>query len=169
MSQLGYTDVTLEGGYIFGQVPYPLLDIHRANQTYGYQLNSYNLMNFLEFVSDKYAAANFDVHFNGFFLNKIPLVRKLKLREVGSFKVLYGSLRSNNNPDNNPDLFVFPTDPLTGEPTTFSLNNGPYIEASVGLANIFKIMRLDFVKRLTYLDHPDVQDWGIRVRFRFDF
>jgi hypothetical protein len=169
MSQLGYTDVTLEGGYIFGEVPFPLLTIHRANQTYGYQLNAYNLMNFLEFVSDKYAAANFDVHFNGFFFNKIPLLKKLKLREVASVKLLYGSLRSNNNPDNNPDLFVFPTDPVTGKPTTFTLSSGPYIEASVGLANIFKIMRLDLVKRLTYLENPVVDTWGIRVRFKFDF
>lgn len=169
MSQLGYTDVTLEGGYIFGQVPFPLLTIHRANQTYGYQLNAYNLMNFLEFVSDKYAAANFDVHFNGFFLNKIPLLRKLKLREVGSVKLLYGSLRDNNNPASNPELFNLPKDPETGKPTTFTLKEGPYIEMSVGLANIFKIMRLDLVKRLTYLDNPDVTTWGLRVRFKFDF
>lgn len=169
MSQLGYTDVTLEGGYIFGQVPFPLLTIHRANQTYGYQLNAYNLMNFLEFVSDKYAAANFDVHFNGFFLNKIPLLRKLKLREVGSLKLLYGSVRDNNNPANNPDVFSFPKDIETGKPTTFTLKNGPYIEMSVGLGNIFKIMRLDVVKRLTYLDNPDLTTWGLRVRFKFDF
>jgi len=169
MSQLGYTDVTLEGGYIFGQVPFPLLTIHRANQTYGYQLNAYNLMNFLEFVSDKYAAANFDVHFNGFFLNKIPLLSRLKLREVGSVKLLYGSLRDNNNPANNPDLFNFPKDPDTGKPSTFTLKSGPYIEMSVGLANIFKIMRLDLVKRMTYLDNPDLTTWGLRVRFKFDF
>jgi hypothetical protein len=169
MSQLGYTDVTLEGGYIFGQVPFPLLNIHRANQTYGYQLNAYNLMNFLEFISDKYAAANFDVHFNGFFLNKIPLLKKLKLREVGSVKLLYGSLRDNNNPANNPDLFTFPKDPETGKTTTFTLKNGPYIEMSVGLANIFKLMRLDLVKRITYLDNPDITTWGLRVRFKFDF
>jgi len=169
MSQLGYTDVTLEGGYIFGQVPFPLLTIHRANQSYGYQLNAYNLMNFLEFVSDKYAAANFDVHFNGFFLNKIPLLSRLKLREVGSVKLLYGSLRDNNNPANNPDLFNFPKDPDTGKPSTFTLKSGPYIEMSVGLANIFKIMRLDLVKRMTYLDNPDLTTWGLRVRFKFDF
>ncbi len=169
MSQLGYTDVTVEGGYIFGKVPFPLLTIHRANQSYGYQLNAYNLMNFLEFLSDRYAAANFDVHFNGFFLNKIPLIRKLKLREVGSLKLLYGSLRDNNNPNNNPDVFNFPKDSVSGTPSTFTLKNGPYIEMSVGLGNIFKIMRLDVVKRLTYLDNPDVTTWGLRVRFKFDF
>ena len=51
LSQLGYVDATLEGGYSFGKLSYPLLINHRANQTYGYPLNSYNLMNFMEFVS----------------------------------------------------------------------------------------------------------------------
>ena len=169
MSQLGYTDVTLEGGYIFGKVPFPLLTTHRANQTYGYQLASYNLMNFLEFVSDKYAAVNFDVHFNGFFFNKIPLLKNLKLREVASAKVLYGSVSDKNNPSVTSGLYKFPTDAVTGKPSTFTLNGKPYIEVSVGIGNIFKIMRIDFVKRLTYLENPDVLTWGIRTRFHFDF
>ncbi len=169
LSQLGYTDVTVEGSHIFGQVPFPLLNIHRANQTYGYQLNSYNLMNFLEFVSDQYVAANFDFHFNGFFLNKIPLVRSLKLREVASIKLLYGGLRDENNPDKNNVVYQFPKDELTGKTSTFTLHQQPYIEVSVGLANIFKIVRLDLVKRLTYLDNPDVTTWGLRTRFKFEF
>src|SRR5690606_31144004 len=86
LSQLGFSDVRLEAGYIWGKLPFPLLAVHRANQTYAYQLNSYNLMNFLEFVSDHYAAINIDHNFNGFFLNKIPLLSKLKLREMVSFK-----------------------------------------------------------------------------------
>lgn len=169
MSQLGYTDVTMEGGYILGQVPFPLLTVHRANQTFGYQFNSYNLMNFLEFVSDKYYAANFDVHFNGFFLNKIPLLRRLKLREVASAKILYGSLRDENNPDKNNQVYKFLTDPETGKPSTFTLKNKPYIEVSVGLANIFKLLRIDLVKRLTYLDNPFVTTWGIRTKVKFEF
>jgi hypothetical protein len=125
-------------------------------------------MNFLEFVSDKYASANFDMHFNGFFLNKIPLIRKLKLREVASAKILYGSLRENNDPANNPELYEFPKNDA-GQTTTFTLNNGPYIEVSLGLANIFKVVRLDVVKRLTYLNNPEVSKIGLRVRFKFDF
>ncbi len=171
LSQLGYADVTLEGGHIFGQVPFPLLSIHRANQSYAYQLNAYNLMNFMEFVSDNYVAVNTDFYFNGFFLNKIPLLKKLKLREVGSFKILYGGIRDENNPAKNADVYNFPKGNLLGVPvqTTYSLNKIPYMEVSVGLANIFKIIRLDLVKRLTYLDHPDISTWGIRTRVRFDF
>ena len=169
LSQLGYADVTAEGGNIFGQVPFPLLDIHRANQSYAYQLNSYNLMNFLEFVSDHYVAVNTDFYFNGFFFNKIPLLKKLKLREVASFKILYGAVRDENNPEKNPAVFNFPKDVTTGLPSTYAFNKTPYIEASVGIANIFKLVRIDLVRRFTYIDHPNISTWGIRTRIRADF
>ncbi|KIO74783.1 membrane protein [Pedobacter lusitanus] len=168
VSQLGYTDVTLEGGSIFGKVPFPLLVIHRANQTYSYQLSSYNLMNFLEFVSDHYASINIDHNFNGFFFNKIPLIKKLKLRESVSFKALYGGLRDQNNPDMDPSLLQFPRN-ADGVQTTYVLGNQPYMEGSVGIGNIFKILRVDMVKRFTYLDNPVVSSWGIRARVKFDF
>jgi len=168
LSQLGYSDVTLEGGYIFGQVPFPLLSIARANQTYAYQLLSYNLMNFLEFVSDHYASVSIDHNFNGFFFNKIPLVKKLKLRELVSFKALYGSVRDENNPNMNPSLSQFPRN-ADGEQTTFTLGSKPYIEGSVGVGNIFKLLRVDMVKRFNYLDNPEVSEWGIRARVKFDF
>ncbi|HSU49757.1 MAG TPA: DUF5686 family protein [Segetibacter sp.] len=169
LSQLGYADILVEGGYILGKVPYPLLTVHRANQTYSYQLESYNLMNFLEFVSDHYAAFNIDQHFNGFFFNKVPLLKKLNLREVMSAKILYGGVRNENNPDFNSTTIKFPIDKISGLPTTYTLNGTPYIELSAGVSNIFKFIRVDFVKRLTYLDHPYVSQWGIRSRVKFDF
>ncbi|HET9058082.1 MAG TPA: DUF5686 family protein [Chitinophagaceae bacterium] len=168
LSQLGYADVTFEGGYIFGKLPFPLLTIHRANQTYAYQINSYNLMNFMEFVSDRFAASNIDFYFNGFFLNKLPVLKKLKLREVASFKILYGGLRDENNPVKSVEVFKLPS-AVTGEQTTFSLDKRPYIEMSVGLANIFRLVRIDLVKRMSYLDHPDISKIGIRTKIRFDF
>lgn len=168
LSQLGYTDVVLEGGYIFGKLPYPLLDIHRANQTYSYQLQSYNLMNFLEFVSDHYASIQIDHAFNGFFLNKVPLIKKIKLREFVSAKVLYGGLRDENLPQNSPELLRFPTN-QDGVTSTFSLQKEPYIEGSVGVGNILKFFRVDLVRRFTYLDNPNVDATGIRARFKFDF
>ncbi|HEY9048759.1 MAG TPA: DUF5686 family protein [Ohtaekwangia sp.] len=168
LSQFGYTDIVTEGGYIFGKVPFPLLAIHRANQTYSYQLQSYNLMNFLEFVSDKYVSVSFDHYFNGFIFNKIPLFKKLKWREVMTFKILYGSIRNENNPQYNNAQFLFPVN-SEGVTTTYSLQKEPYMEASVGIANIFKLLRFDLVKRLSYYDHPEVAKWGIRGRFKFDF
>jgi uncharacterized protein DUF5686/carboxypeptidase-like protein len=163
LSQLGYTDVTVEGGYLFGKVPWPLADLPHANQTYAYQLNSYNLMNFLEFVSDHYVSIDVDHYFNGFFFNKIPLMKKLKWREVIEGKLLFGGLRDENNPAKTPGLVNF-------LPTTVMLGNTPYFEAGFGIANIFKLVRLDFIKRFTYLKNPgDVTQYGIRFRTKFDF
>ncbi|SDG58216.1 CarboxypepD_reg-like domain-containing protein [Pedobacter terrae] len=168
LSQLGYSDVTVEGSYIAGKVPFPLLDIHRANQTYAYQLNSYNLMNFLEFVSDHYVSINIDHNFNGFFFNKVPLIKKLKLREMVSFKVLYGGLRNENNPNFQSGLYQLPVYE-NGAQRTYALGNDPYMEGSVGVGNIFKLLRVDLVKRFNYLNHPEVSEWGIRARVKFDF
>ncbi|MDB5015977.1 MAG: hypothetical protein JWQ84_809 [Mucilaginibacter sp.] len=168
LSQLGFADVTLEGGKIFGQVPYPLLTIFRANQTYAYGIYSYNLMNFLEFVSDKYASINVDQHFNGFFFNKIPLLKKLKWREIASVKAIYGGLGDENNPSLHPSLYQFPVT-STGEPITYALGKTPYVEGSVGIENIFKFVRVDLVRRFTYLDHPDVAKWGIRTLVQINF
>ena len=167
LSVLGYTDVSFEAGKVIGKVPFPLLFIHNANQTYSYQKDSYNLMNFLEFVSDQYVSLNIDHSFNGFFFNKIPLLKKLKLREVVSCKVLYGGITRNNNPDYQSTLFKFPSD-INGMPLTYSFGNQPYIEASFGVTNIFKIFRVDLIKRFTYLNHPNISGLGVRVQFRFD-
>ena len=135
--------------------------------TYAYQLNSYNLMNFQEFVSDHFIALNIDHHFNGLFFNRVPLLRKLKLREVVSMKMLYGGVRNENKPSNDPSLIKYPV--FEGVPTTYSLEKKPYIEGSVGVTNIFKLIRVDLVKRFNYLENPYVATWGVRVRFKFDF
>lgn len=167
VSILGYTDVSFEAGKIFGKVPYPLLFVHRANQSYSYQKDSYNLMNFLEFVSDQYVSLNVDHCFNGFIFNKVPLLKKLKLREVVTCKILYGGLGRVNNPDFQNDLFKFPVN-NDGVPLTYTLESKPYVEASVGVSNIMKIFRVDLIKRFTYLNHPNVSDIGLRIQFRFD-
>jgi hypothetical protein len=162
LSQLGYTDVSLEAAYLFGQVPFPLLTIHQANQTFAYEPDAYNLMNFLEFVSDHYAALNIDHGFNGFIFNKIPLIKKLKLREFITFKVLYGGIRDENNPATHPNLFQFPVN-AQQVPVTYALTKTPYTEGCVGIGNIFKLVRLDFIERFNYLDHPDAPQYGVRI------
>jgi len=167
-SQFGFADVRVEAGHIFGQVPYPLLNIFRANQTYAYDLYSYNLMNFLEFVGDHYESINIDQHFQGYFFNKIPLFNKLKWREVASFKGIWGGVSNENNPLLHPNLYQYPVDG-NGQPITHALGSTPYIEASVGIENIFKFVRIDLVRRFTYLDQPDVAKWGIRTLVQFDF
>ncbi len=167
-SVLGYSDMVWEAGKIFGKVPYPLLNIPQANQTYSYQIESYNMMNFLEFVTDQYTSLLIDHTFNGFFFNKIPLTKRLNLREMVTCKVLYGNLTKENDPAQQSDLFRFPVQ-ANGTPVTYTLGGMPYIEGSVGIGNIFKIFRIDLVRRFTYLDNPNVSKYGIRMRFRLDF
>jgi len=155
-------------GKLFGQVPYPLLFIHRANQTYAYQLQSYNLMNFLEFVSDEYQSINLDHNFNGFFFNKIPLLKRLKWRELIAVKALWGSVSDHNNPEKSEEVYKQPIE-ADGTPITYSIGAIPYIEGSVGIGNILKFFRVDLIRRFTYLDHPHTVKYGIRVRLKFDF
>ena len=168
LSPIGWSIVVMEGGRVFGQVPYPLLIAHRANQTYAYQLESYNLMNFLEFASDKYVSINAYHNFGGFFFNRVPLLRKLKWREVVTLKALWGGLDEKNRPSRENGLLLFPVDD-EGNTITYTLDKKPYMEASVGIANIFKFVRLDLVKRLTYTEHPGISKLGVRMRFKLEF
>ncbi|MDN3579578.1 DUF5686 and carboxypeptidase-like regulatory domain-containing protein [Mucilaginibacter flavus] len=168
LSQLGFTDVTLMGNYLIGKVPFPLLNISAANQSIAYNADAYNGMNYLEFVSDHYAGFNLTQSFNGFFLNKIPLIEHLKWREYLSFKILYGGLRTENNPLYSANLYRFPS-AANGANGTFALGNTPYVEVGAGIGNIFKILRVDVIKRLNYLDHPGTSVYGIKLSFAPDF
>ncbi len=166
----GFADLTIGAGKIFGNVPYSLLFVHHANQNWAYQDEAFNLMNYFEFVSEQYAQIIFNYNFNGFLFNRIPLIRKLKWRECFAIKSVWGYVSSNNIPDaeNNPHLIPFPTT-TEGVSNTFSLNNMPYIEGNIGIDNIFKVLRLDYVRRFTYLDNPGIAKWGIRFRLRITF
>ncbi len=169
LAPLGFMNFELEAGKIFGSgIPFPLMFVHRANQTYSYQLHSYNMMNFLEFVSDEYVSVFAEHHFYGFFFNKIPLLKRLKWREIISVKGIYGGVSDKNNPNITPGLMNFPTDE-NGNTTTYTLTQKPYIEISAGIGNILKFFRVDVVKRVTYLNNPNVSEYGIRARFKFDF
>jgi hypothetical protein len=125
------------------------------------------MMNVGEFVSDHYAGLNIDHFFNGFFLNKVPGLKRLRLREVIAGKILYGGLRNENNPGINAQQMKFPV--TNGLTSTYSLGARPYVEGSIGVYNIFTIFRVDLVKRFTYLDHPGVSSVGVRVSSNFSF
>ncbi len=168
LSQLGYTDITILGGVLLGQVPFPLLNIMPANQTYLYDEEEYNMMNFLEFVGDHYAGLNLTHSFAGFLLNKVPLINHLKLREFVSFKILYAGLRNENNPLYTAGLYKFPVG-SNGSGSTYSLGSTPYIEAGVGIGNIFNFIRVDMIRRFNYLNNPGVTPYGIRFSFLPDF
>ena len=170
----GTTNLVLDMGRTWGDVPYILQNIPRGNQTYAYELRSYNMMNFMEFVSDKFVSMNAEHYFYGFFLNRVPLVKKLKLREVVAFKAFYGHLDAKHNPNVNPNLLQFPVNE-NGEVTTFLLGDEPYMEVSIGFTNILKVLRFDLVQRLNYLDNPNVpslfgqKGLGLRVKTHVEF
>ncbi|MDG2451092.1 MAG: DUF5686 family protein [Saprospiraceae bacterium] len=174
MSILGHMNVGIEAGKIFGELPYINLFIPRANQSFSYQRESFNMMNFLEFTADQYAFFRAEHFFKGFFFNRIPLFKKLKLREVASFKMVYGSLSDGNNPALNSSLPNFMNNE-DGVPLTYDFDGTPYMEGSVGITNIFRVLRVDVVKRLNYLENPEiptlfgVKGLGIRARFKVEF
>ncbi len=154
---LGYTDFTIEAGQFWGRAPYPLLELHGGNVTYIYDYMAYNMMNYYEFVSDRYASLWVFHHFEGLFLNKIPLIRKLKWREVVTYKVLFGSVN-----DKNKKELIFPN-------TLYTLNAKPYHEVSVGIENIYKLFRVDAFWRLSYRDIPGAPNFGIKGGFQLMF
>jgi hypothetical protein len=153
----GYLNYILEAGKIWGTVPFPLLVQHPGNQTLVLDWSAFNTMNYFEFASDQYVQVNLIHHFDGFFFNKIPLLRKLKWREVASFRAVYGSVS-----DTNKDELLFPG-------TLFTLNRGPYMETGVGIENIFRFFRIDYFWRLNYLDNPGVKKFGLRFSLQILF
>lgn len=158
----GYMNVTVEAGKIFGNLPYPLLMMHQGNETFFYDESSYNTMNFFEFVSDEWASVWATYHAEGLVLNKIPIMRRLKWREVVSAKALVGGYDLKN------DLILSRDFNYDGKPDIYTLSK-PYVEAAVGIENIFKVLRIDALWRLSYLDNPNIVRFGIRAKFQVDF
>ena len=73
-------------------------------------------------------------HFHGAILNKVPLIKKLKWQTVVGAHYLY-------------------------EP-----NYGNYWEVTVGIENIFRILRVDFAFPFRDLQY---QQWAFRVQLGF--
>ena len=162
-SAFGYVDLITKAGKVWNKVPYPLLILPNANLSYTIQPESYTNMNAMEFISDEYASWDLTYYMNGNLLNRLPLVKKLKWREVFCFRGLWGHLTDKNNPMNGGDgLYLFPDG-------SYTLGKAPYMEASVGIENIFKFLRLDYVWRLNYRDHPGIQTKGVRFMMRMSF
>lgn len=159
----GKLDVTARAGAQWNKVPFPLLNLPMANLSYITQNNeSFNLINNMEFLNDRYASLALSYDLNGKLFNRIPLLKKLKWREMFRVRGLWGTLTDKNNPykSHDSDLFLFPM--RDGVPTSYVMGKTPYIEASVGIYNIFKLLHIEYVRRLTYTDIPGVKKDGIR-------
>lgn len=158
---LGTFHYQVNVGKIWGKLPYPMLEIHAGNETWYYNDDAFNMMNIGEFVSDEYVTFNFNQHFEGLFLNKIPVMRKLKWREVAGIKGVWGRLSEQNLAEMQLPYF------------SSSLQDKPYLEFTAGIENIFKFLRFDVLWRMTYLDntHNDIRvgHVGVRGKLMFDF
>jgi hypothetical protein len=163
MGVLGRAYYAIHAVYTPSQLPYPLLFNHLGNQTYFYNTSSFNLMNYFEFTSDKYASLNYQHNFEGLLFNRIPVMRKLKWRLLATANVLQGSLRNENTrlyPASDPDHAPL-LSPIQ------SLGSTPYIEVGYGIENIFRFIRIDAVHRLTYLNNTGVRRFGVFITTQF--
>lgn len=173
LNVLGYADVNLDCGKIWtGNTPYPLLFMPNANTGYTIQLNAFSQLQSMEFVYDQYAHWNIAWRMQGMILNNLPLIRHLKCREVLTFRGVYGKLSEQNDPEalnadgtlRNPTLYALPSNG-----TVYRLGSTPYMEVAMGLENIFKVLRVEYIRRLTYLDHRNISPNGVQVAVVISF
>lgn len=164
---LGHSEIMLQAGQIWGDVPYPLLKLHEGNGTYFYDPYAFSCMDYYEFASDRWVACFFEHHFGGVLLGKIPLLKRLKLREVLVAKGVWGTLSEQNDGSatNTPAPLRFPVG--------LGSVSKPYFEAGFGIENIFRLVRVDFIWRLSHREAvpggPKPQNFSINASLHLDF
>lgn len=163
-SAFGYADVIVKGEKVWSKVAYPDLLMPNVNLSYTIQPESYSLMKPMEFINDQALSWDLTYWGNGVLMNRLPLIKRLRLREVLTLRGIWGSLSDKNNPAQSSDVFLFPADALC-QP----MGDKPYMEAGVGIDNILTILRVDYVWRLTYRDHAGTDRRGVRIQLHFNF
>lgn len=174
MGFLGYSRYIVNFGKVFSPAPYTLLEVHRGNQTPFFAYATFNMMNYFEFISDEYISLDYVHHFEGLFLNRFPLIRQLKWRELVTLRAVYGDLTNMNRTPVIVNSFS-------------TLEDKPYVEAGFGITSIFRFIRVDFIYRLTYTDDEyrlkyrqlqlnngvlipnDIDRFGVKVSLQFSF
>ncbi len=158
---LGRIKYGINAGYIFGTTAYPFLKVHEGNQSYWLYPNAFNKMNFFEFISDRYITGLLENHWDGLFFDRIPLVRKAKLRLVTTARFAYGSI----DPKHTTQMLL--------PAFTKQFGDTPYVEVAAGIENIFSVGRIDVFWRLTHLPAgvkvTDLSNFGIRARYALNF
>lgn len=165
LTPLGFVDIAFKASKVWDKVPYPLLNIPPANQSYIIAPEAFWLMNNMEFLTDQCLFGELAYNMDGYLLGRIPLLRKLRWKEIVRIRALYGSLSDKNNPEKNPDdkmLFMLPQN-KDGKTTTYMLGDVPYMELCFGLHNVFKIFKIEAVRRLNYLDNERAHKWGVNI------
>ena len=174
----GNIDTYLKGGIQWNKVPFPLLIMPAANLSYIIQDGTFNLINNMEFLNDRYASLDVSWNMQGKLFNRIPLLKKLKWREFIGVKCLWGELSDKNNPfleeNRNDDvLMMFPGHYRANGVYEYSSAvldpKKPYVEVCAGIHNIFKLLHVEYVRRLNYKNLPTANKWGIRLMIRTVF
>lgn len=174
----GNVDAYLKGGIQWDKVPFPLLIMPAANLSYIIQDGTFNLINNMEFLNDRYASLDVSWNLQGKIFNRIPLLKKLKWREFIGVKCLWGELTDKNNPfleenKNDATLMKFPGHYGLDGQYKYSSNvmnpKEPYVEVTAGIHNIFKLLHVEYVRRLNYNHLPTANKWGVRLMIRTVF
>jgi hypothetical protein len=163
LSKFGYFNSIVEGSKLWGTLPLTLLSPVNANQTYGVVEGTFSLLNYYDFVTDAYISGQFEHHFDGFILNRIPLINKLKLRSVIFYRTVFGTISQNNININRSSIKYNAPDQRFYAEYGFGFEN-------IGIGNI-RPLRIDFNWRKNYdfdnnLEHPK---FGITVGVKADF
>lgn len=172
----GKIDTYLEGSVQWNTVPYPYLIAPAANQSYFVESGAFSMIRTMEFLNDRQVQFFFSWDMSGKLFNRIPLIRKLKLRERLGVNALWGDLTEKNNPYAHTEsntLFYFPGRWLPdGSFRSYAhvMDYGkPYVEVFFGVHNIFKVFEVDVFRRMTYLEIPETKKWGVRFKFHISF
>lgn len=161
----GRTDFTLSATKIFERLPYPLLEVHRGNQSFIYNTSAYNQMDFFEFITDQSLFLKAEHHFNGAILNRIPLMKKLKWREFIEGRAVMGSI-SRQNIDLIPQ---YDNEQRQVSPIKNTINREPYMEVAYGIENIFKVLQVVAVHRLSHLYGTGYRKFGVKIGLSVSF
>lgn len=168
LNSWGKLDVSVKSGVQWNKVPFPLLIMPAANLSYIVEDETFNLINNMEFLNDRYASLDVSWDLNGKLFNRIPLIKKLKWREWLGIRCLWGTLTDKNNPTlernaGDPVLMQFPEGSYIMDPKR------PYIELVAGIHNIFKLLHVEYIHRLNYNNLPTATKNGVRIMIRLTF
>ena len=152
MVGLATLNYAIEGGMYFGKLPYTMLDIPRGNETIGLYSYDFNMLNYMEYIHDKYLHAYVEYHLNGFVFNRMRLLKSSGLREVISVKSMIGSLSNKHQ-----EIVEFPL-------TTVKMSN-PYLELGAGVENLFRFFRVEGIWRVGPESVQGAPKFGVRIRF----
>ncbi|MFD1771426.1 DUF5686 and carboxypeptidase-like regulatory domain-containing protein [Sphingobacterium suaedae] len=168
LKQLGFADMTVAGGKIWGTLPYPLLELPDVFREEDRHIIDFSMMRSMEFVADEYVRFSLEHQLEGFIFNKIPLIKKLNLREIWGVKMFYGRLTDANNPYLSDAVIRFDRD-REGQVMTHVMDRSPYWEGKVGIDNILRVLRVEYVRRLNYLGLPNVDKDSYRLSLHLNF